>query len=81
MDNYYLNNAVYLVEEFLKGTTNRSMRVRSHTEIERNTAGTVIRRCRTGSHGCDIIRCTYRRSSSESRRRHPQGADVTSWRY
>ena len=22
MDNYYLNNAVYLVEEFLKGTTN-----------------------------------------------------------
>ena len=42
MDNYYLNNAVYLVEEFLEGTTEPYYGGRLITAIEQSTVGIVI---------------------------------------
>ena len=81
MDNYYLNNAVYLVEEFLEATK------------DPNYAGVVdygerAEHCWNGDH---------ERSNALSRLRYhlmyvprilarieaaaPPGADLTSWRY
>ncbi len=47
MDNYYLNNAVYLVEEFLKSTTNPFYGARWITVTGPSIAGTAIIACRT----------------------------------
>jgi hypothetical protein len=81
MDNYYLNNGVVLMEEFLEGTTDPYY------------AGVVdyghgAEHCWNGDH---------ERSNAESRLRYhqmyvqrilerisstaPRGADLTSWRY
>ena len=81
MDNYYLNNAVYLVEEFLKRRRIRRPTAWSTTAIAPSTAGTA----------------TTTRSNAYSRLRYPQmvlpwalerilttapaGADLRSWRY
>ena len=64
MDNYYLNNAVYLVEEFLKTAKTRRTRARSTTAIAPSTAGTATTRSRTPSRACATTRCSRRRSSS-----------------
>ena len=72
MDNYYLNNAVYLVEEFLKGTKNPPTAGKWPTAIAPSTAGTATRRGPTPTRGCAITRCSSRRSPSGSaRRRRP----------
>ncbi len=81
MDNYYLNNAVYLVEEFLKGTTNPPY----EGEVD---YGDRAEHCWNGDHT---------RANAYSRLRYhqmfapkiverilksaPRGADVRSWRY
>jgi hypothetical protein len=81
MDNYYLNNAVYLVEEFLKGTANPPY----EGEVD---YGDRAEHCWNGDHT---------RPNAYSRLRYPQmfvpkfvdrilktapaGADVRSWRY
>jgi hypothetical protein len=81
MDNYYLNNAVYLVEEFLKGTKNPPY----GGEVD---YGDRAEHCWNGDHT---------RPNALSRLRYPQmfapriverilksappGADLTSWRY
>jgi hypothetical protein len=81
MDNYYLNNAVYLVEEFLKGTTNPPY----EGVVD---YGDRAEHCWNGDHT---------RPNAYSRLRYgqmfapkfverllrtaPAGADVTSWRY
>jgi Putative esterase len=81
MDNYYLNNAVYLTEEFLKSTTNPPF----GGEVD---YGDRAEHCWNGDHT---------RSNAYSRLRYhqmfapkiverilktaPAGADVTSWRY
>ncbi|KAA3612192.1 MAG: hypothetical protein DWQ05_19515 [Calditrichaeota bacterium] len=81
MDNYYLNNAVYLIEEFLKNTS---------TPFYDGAVdyGDRAEHCWNGDHS---------RSNAESRLRYhqmyvdkilqrieesaPEGADLTSWRY
>lgn len=81
MDNYYLNNAVYLTEEFLKSTTNPPF----GGEVD---YGDRAEHCWNGDHT---------RPNAYSRLRYhqmfapkiverilktaPPGADVTSWRY
>jgi Putative esterase len=81
MDNYYLNNAVYLTEEFLRSTTNPPF----GGEVD---YGDRAEHCWNGDHT---------RSNAYSRLRYhqmfapkiverilktaPAGADVTSWRY
>jgi hypothetical protein len=81
MDNYYLNNAVYLVEEFLKSTTNP----RYEGEVD---YGDRDEHCWNGDHT---------RANAYSRLRYhqmfapriverilksaPPGADLKSWRY
>lgn len=81
MDNYYLNNAVYLVEDFLKGTTDPPY----GGEVD---YGDRAEHCWNGDHT---------RPNSHSRLRYvqmhapkmlkrieasaPPGADLTSWRY
>ena len=81
MDNYYLNNAVYLTEEFLKSTTNPPF----GGEVD---YGDRAEHCWNGDHT---------RPNAYSRLRYhqmfapkiverilktaPAGADVTSWRY
>ncbi len=82
MDNYYLNNAVYLAEEFLKTTKNPPY----GGEVD---YGDRAEHCWNGDHtqperlsrACATTRCTRRRSWSGSRRARPPGADLTSWRY
>ena len=46
-DTYFLNNAVYYLEDFLKTTKNPSTTAKCNTAIARSTAGTAIRLCRT----------------------------------
>jgi Putative esterase len=81
MDNYYLNNAVYLVEDFLKTTTNP------------NYAGEVdygdrAEHCWNGDHTRPnaISRLRYHqmfvpKAVERLLKTAPAGADVTSWRY
>ena len=44
MDNYYLNDAVYLAEDFLKATKTRPTAARSTTATAPSTAGTATTR-------------------------------------
>ena len=68
MDNYYLNNAVYLVEEFLKSDDgSATTAARSTTATAPSTAGTATPRSRTRSRACAITRCSRRRSWRGSR--------------
>jgi hypothetical protein len=81
MDNYYLNNAVYLAEEFLESTT------------APHYGGVVdygdrAEHCWNGDHGRPnaVSRLRYIQMFAPEmvRRmteRHPAGADLTSWRY
>ena len=66
MDNYYLNNAVYLTEEFLKSTKNPYYDGEVDTAIVPNTAGTVTTRGPTPYRACAIRRCTFPRASNAS---------------
>jgi hypothetical protein len=81
MDNYYLNNAVYLVEESLESTTNPSY----DGVID---YGDRFEHCWSGDHDNPnrISRLTInQRVAPQMVRRMlrtaPPGADVTSWRY
>jgi hypothetical protein len=81
MDNYYLNNAAYLMEEFLEGTTDPYY------------AGVVdygdrFEHCWNGDHENSnaISRLRYNtmylpRILERIRESAPEGADLTSWRY
>ena len=81
MDNYYLNNAVYLMEEFLEATS------------EPHYAGVVdygdrAEHCWNGDHenGNHISRLRYNtmylpRILERIAESAPEGADLTSWRY
>lgn len=81
MDNYYLNNAVYLMEEFLQGTSNPFY------------AGVVeygdrAEHCWNGAHDLPnaISRLRYHtlyldRILERIEQSAPDGADLTSWRY
>ncbi len=81
MDNYYLNNAVYLMEEFLEKTTNPYYggEVDYGDRAEHCWNGDQenpnhISRLRYNSMYVDKILDRIRRSA-------PKGADLTSWRY
>ena len=81
MDNYYLNNAVYLVEEFLKGTTNPFYAGEvaygdraEHCWNGDPTLPNAISRLRY--HQMYVPKILERISKSA-----PPGADVKSWRY
>lgn len=81
MDNYYLNNAVYLTEEFLKGTTN------PHYDGEVDY-GDRAEHCWNGDHenGNHISRLRYNSMYVDKILKRieesaPEGADLTSWRY
>ena len=69
-DNYYLNNAVYLVEDFLKTTKNPALRRRGRLRAARRTL--LERRSHTAK--CDfttalssVLRAEDRRADSEER--------------
>ena len=64
MDNYYLNNAVYLVEDFLKTAHDRRRTPKWTTAIARSIAGTAITPGRTRTRGCAIRRWCCRGPSS-----------------
>jgi hypothetical protein len=81
MDNYYLNNAVYLAEEFLEGTTDPYY----DGEVD---YGDRAEHCWNGDHSQPnaISRLRYNRMfikkwSEEMKARAPEGADLSSWRY
>jgi hypothetical protein len=81
MDNYYLNNAVYLVEDFLKSATDPP----ADAEID---YGDRAEHCWNGDHTRSnaYSRLRYHqmfipRIMSQIRRNHPPGADTVSWRY
>ncbi len=81
MDNYYLNNAVYLMEEMLEETSAPYY----HGEID---YGDRAEHCWNGDHSQPnhISRLRYNRMfiprwAEEVKSRAPQGADLTSWRY
>jgi hypothetical protein len=81
MDNYYLNNAVYLTEEFLKSTTD------PHYAGEVDY-GARDEHCWNGDHTRPnaLSRLRYHqmfipRIMEQIRRNHPAGADTVSWRY
>jgi len=81
MDNYYLNNAVYLVEEFLKGTTNPPY----EGEVD---YGDRAEHCWNGDHTQPnaISRLRYHQMFAPKiveriLKSAPPGADVKSWRY
>ena len=81
MDNYYLNNAVYLVEDFLKGTTTPKWT----GEI---TYGDRAEHCWNGdpTRSNAYSRLRYHqmyipRILERMRARAPRGADTLSWRY
>jgi hypothetical protein len=81
MDNYYLNNAVYLVEEFLKTATDPP----ADAEVD---YGDRAEHCWNGDHTRPnaISRLRYAqmfipRIMDQIRRNHPPGVDTLSWRY
>ncbi|MFQ5636437.1 MAG: alpha/beta hydrolase-fold protein [bacterium] len=81
MDNYYLNNAVYLTEDFLKGTKNPYY----DGEVD---YGDRAEHCWNGDHERPnaISRLRYHqmfipRIVERVMKSAPAGADVTSWRY
>lgn len=81
MDNYYLNNAVYLIEEFLEATTDPPY----EGEID---YGDRFEHCWNGDHDRPnaISRLRYHQMFIPRFVEHilktaPEGADLTSWRY
>ncbi len=81
MDNYYLNNAVYLTEDFLESTTDPYY----NGEVD---YGDRAEHCWNGDHTQPnaISRLRYHRYfiqkwAKEVQTRAPKGADLTSWRY
>jgi hypothetical protein len=81
MDSYYLNNAVYLMEEFLESTTDPYYA----GEID---YGDRAEHCWNGDHenGNHISRLRYNtmylpRILKRIKATAPEGADITSWRY
>ena len=81
MDNYYLNNAVYLAEEFLEGTDDPYY----DGEVD---YGDRAEHCWNGDHTQPnaISRLRYHRYfipkwAAQVASRAPAGADLTSWRY
>jgi hypothetical protein len=81
MDNYYLNNAVYLVEEFLESTADPPY----GGEVD---YGDRAEHCWNGDHSRPnaYSRLRYHqmfipRIMEQIRKNHPPGADTLSWRY
>ena len=81
MDNYYLNNAVYLVEEVLKSVSNPP----ADAEVD---YGDRAEHCWNGDHTRTnaYSRLRYHqmfipRIMDQIRRNHPAGVDTLSWRY
>ena len=81
MDNYYLNNAVYLTEEFLESTTDPYY----GGEVD---YGDRAEHCWNGDHenGNHISRLRYNtmyvpKIMKRIEKSAPEGADLTSWRY
>lgn len=81
MDNYYLNNAVYLVEDFLESTTDPYY----DGDID---YGDRAEHCWNGDHSRPnaISRLRYQQMYApimveRMLENHPQDADLTSWRY
>jgi hypothetical protein len=81
MDNYYLNNAVYLAEDMLKETTNPHY----NGEVD---YGDRAEHCWNGDHTRPnaISRLRYNQMfipkwTKEVQNRAPKGADLTSWLY
>ena len=81
MDNYYLNNAVYLMEEFLESTTEPYFA----GEVD---YGDRAEHCWNGDHenGNHLSRLRYNtmyldRILERIKESAPAGADLTSWRY
>jgi hypothetical protein len=81
MDNYYLNNAVYLAEEFLESTTDPYYA----GEVD---YGARDEHCWNGDHTRPnaLSRLRYHqmfipRIMDQIRKNHPPGADTLSWRY
>jgi hypothetical protein len=75
-DTYFLNDAVYLLEEFLKQTGTPGHGVPYEGEVAmghgRSTAGMATPTSRTGTPACTTIRCTCPRSWTASGRPPPQ---------
>jgi len=81
MDNYYLNNAVYLIEDILQTTKNPNY----GGEV---TYGDRAEHCWNGdpTEPNAISRLRYHRMfipkwTTEIQKRAPKGADLKSWRY
>jgi hypothetical protein len=81
MDNYYLNNAVYLMEDFLKNVKNPS----ANSEV---AYGDRFEHCWNGDPNVPnyISRLRYNTMYIDKMLKrmedsHPAGADLTSWRY
>jgi hypothetical protein len=85
MDNYYLNNAVYLMEEFLESTTESTSLVAYGGEVD---YGDRAEHCWNGDHGNPnaVSRLRYNtmyvpKILKRIEATAPEGADLTSWRY
>ena len=81
MDNYYLNNAVYLIEDFLEGTTDPPC----EGVVD---YGDRAEHCWNGDHTRSnaLSRLRYNQmfipiAVERMEKTAPEGADLTSWRY
>ena len=72
MDNYYLNDAVYLMEDFLKKPKIHITKGKWTMAIAPNIAGTGITRIRTTFLDCVTTLCICLKSLSELRKRRPK---------
>jgi hypothetical protein len=85
MDNYYLNNAVYLMEAFLESTTESTSLVAYDGEVD---YGDRAEHCWNGDHQSPnaVSRLRYNtmyvpKILKRIEATAPEGADLTSWRY
>jgi hypothetical protein len=85
MDNYYLNNAVYLMEDFLGATTESESMVAYGGEVD---YGDRAEHCWNGDHENPnaVSRLRYNtlylpKILARIEATAPEGADLTSWRY
>ena len=85
-DTYFLNNAVYLMEDFLKTTGTPGHGVPYEGEVK---YGPRAEHCWNGDpthaecvlRGCTTTRCICRKIMERIEKTAPAGADLTSWQY
>ena len=81
MDNYYLNDAVYLVEDLLKSRPTLLRTPKWTTATGPSIAGTAINQQPNAISRLRYAQMFIPRIMDQIRKNHPAGVDTLSWRY